>query len=47
MAFGWFVTPALLTKVEYVIQNYNDFPVNDIRNGGQFKGFMVQGAVAF
>ena len=47
IAFGWFVTPALLTKVEYVIQNYNNFPTTDIRNGGQFKGFMIQGAVAF
>ena len=47
LAFGWFVTPALLTKIEYVVQTYNDFPTTDIRNGGQFKGFMVQGAVAF
>jgi hypothetical protein len=46
-ALGWFVTPALLTKIEYVNQTYNDFPSNDIRNGGQFKGFMIQGAVAF
>ena len=44
---GWFVTPNILTKAEWVNQKYNDFPVNDIRNGGSFKGFMFTGAVAF
>jgi hypothetical protein len=44
---GWFVTPLLLTKVEYVNQKYLDFPSSDIRNGGQFKGFMVEGVLAF
>ena len=44
---GWFLTPNVLTKVEYVNQKYLNFPTTDIRNGGQFKGFMVEGAVAF
>jgi hypothetical protein len=44
---GWFLTPNVLTKVEYVNQKYLDFPTTDIRNGGQFKGFMVEGVVAF
>jgi len=44
---GWFVTPMLLTKVEWVNQKYLDFPKADIRNGGQFKGFMVEGTLAF
>ena len=44
---GWFITPLLLTKVEYVTQKYLDFPTTDIRNGGQFKGFMVEGTIAF
>ncbi|MEO8333610.1 MAG: hypothetical protein ABI664_01465 [bacterium] len=47
IAAGWFVTPALLAKIEWVNQKYNDFPVTDIRNGGAFRGFMVEGAVAF
>jgi hypothetical protein len=47
LAAGWYVTPALLSKIEYVVQNYNDFPTSDIRSGGQFKGFMIEGAVAF
>ena len=44
---GWFVTPSLLMKAEYVKQTYNDFPVSDIRNGGKFDGFMVEGVVSF
>jgi hypothetical protein len=44
---GWFITPLLLTKVEYVSQKYLDFPAADIRHGGQFKGFMVEGTIAF
>ena len=44
---GWFVTPLLLTKVEWVNQSYVDFPTSDIRNGGLFKGFMVEGTLAF
>lgn len=44
---GWFLTPNVLTKVEYVTQTYNNFLTTDIRNGGQFKGFMVEGVVAF
>jgi hypothetical protein len=44
---GWFVTPNVLAKLEYVNQKYNDFPLTDIRSGGQFKGFMVSGVVGF
>jgi hypothetical protein len=44
---GWFVTPIILAKAEYVTQKYNDFPVTDIRNGGKFNGFMITGTVAF
>ena len=44
---GWFVTPNVLSKIEFVNQNYYDFPTSDIRNGGKFQGFMVEGVVAF
>jgi len=44
---GWFVTPNVLAKLEWVNQKYYDFPTTDIRNGGQFKGFMIQGVVGF
>ncbi len=44
---GWFITPNVLAKVEYVNQKYFGYPANNIRNGGQFKGFMLEGVVAF
>jgi hypothetical protein len=44
---GWFVTPVVLLKAEYVNQKYFDFPTTDIRYKGLFKGFMVEGTVAF
>jgi hypothetical protein len=47
LGFGWFVTPNVQLKLENVVQNYTDFPSSDIRNGGKFKGFMIQGLVAF
>ncbi|MEJ8756344.1 hypothetical protein WG947_05020 [Pontibacter sp. H259] len=44
---GWFVTKNILTKVEYVKQNYEGFAAKDIRNGGKFDGFMIEGAISF
>lgn len=44
---GWFITPAVLLKAEYVNQKYNDFPVTNILNGGKFKGMMVEGVIGF
>ncbi len=47
MGGGWFITPNVLMKAEWVNQKYNDFPTSDIRSGGKFKGFVVEGVVAF
>jgi len=44
---GWFITPNIMLKGEWVNQKYNDFPTADIRNGGKFKGFLAEGVVAF
>ena len=44
---GWFITPGLLAKAEYVTQSFEGYPVTTIRNGGQFKGMMLEGVVAF
>lgn len=44
---GWFVTRNILMKAEYVDQEYFDFPVTDIRNGGHFKGGILEGVIAF
>jgi hypothetical protein len=47
MSAGWFVTPVLLLKGEYMQQKYYDFPATDIRNGGKVQGFVVEGVVSF
>jgi hypothetical protein len=47
LAGGWFVTPNVLVKAEYVKQEYKRFPVNNIRNGGKFNGMILEGVVAF
>lgn len=47
VAAGWFPTPNLLLKGEYVVQNFKDFPTTDHRNNGKFNGFVVQAIVGF
>jgi hypothetical protein len=44
---GWFITPGLLAKVEYVDQKYFGYPAANIKSGGRFKGLMLEGVVAF
>lgn len=44
---GWFITKNILAKLEYVSQNYQDFAVTDIRNGGKFNGLMIEGVIGF
>ncbi len=44
---GWFLTPSLLMKAEYVNQQFFGYPAANIRSGGEFKGMMLEGVVAF
>ena len=44
---GWYVTPNILMKFELVDQKYNKFPATNIRNGGRFRGFLIEGVVGF
>ncbi len=44
---GWWLTPQMVLKAEYVNQRYNDFPAADIRNNGRFSGLMVEGVISF
>ena len=44
---GWFVIPGLLVKGEYVDQKYVGYPTENIKNGGRFRGTMLEGVVAF
>jgi hypothetical protein len=46
-AAGYFPIKNLLLKVEYVKQNYNDYPSIDYRYEGSFNGFTVQAIVGF
>ena len=44
---GWFLTPNIMMKTEYVRQEHKDYPANNILNGAKFEGMMVEGVVAF
>jgi hypothetical protein len=49
---GWFLTKNVLTKVEYVKQNYNNEPTawtgaNSRFNGGEFKGLVIEAIISF
>ena len=44
---GWFITPGVLLKAEYVNQKYDGFLPTDQRSGGKFGGYMFEGVVAF
>ena len=47
LAAGWFITPNMLTKVEYVTQDYDGFAATDIRSGASFRGMVIEGVIAF
>ncbi len=44
---GWFLTDNILLKGEYVKQQYKNLPAADYRNGGEFKGYVIQAVVGF
>lgn len=44
---GWFILPGLLAKGEYVDQKYFGYPATNVKNGGRFKGLMLEGVVGF
>ena len=44
---GWFITPSVMAKAEYLKQTYFGYPVNNIKNGGNFNGLMLEGVIAF
>ena len=49
MAFaaGWFPTKNLLLKLEYMIQNFKDYPRSDYRYEGKVTGFMIEAVIGF
>jgi hypothetical protein len=42
---GWFITPDIMVKAEYVDQNYNDFILYG--NNAGFNGVMLESTVSF
>jgi hypothetical protein len=44
---GWFMTPGILMKAEYVRQEYKDYPLTSIFHDGLFEGMVIEGVVAF
>jgi hypothetical protein len=44
---GWFLTRNIMLKVEYVNQEYKNYPVDNILNGGKFYGTLFEAAIAF
>jgi hypothetical protein len=44
---GWFMTPGILMKAEYVRQEHKDYPLNNLFHGGTFEGMVIEGVVAF
>ncbi|MBF5028000.1 hypothetical protein [Planobacterium oryzisoli] len=47
---GWYMTPNVLAKVEYVNQQYNEGTVwgaTSPRNGGKFNGVMLEATIGF
>ena len=46
-AAGWFATPNILLKMEYVSQTYEDFTAFDYQYEGDFSGLTIQAVVGF
>lgn len=43
---GWYMTKNILAKLEYVSQNYKDYPPGQYE-GGKFDGVMIEAVIAF
>lgn len=46
-AAGWFLLDQVFLKAEYMMQNFNDYPTGNVRNGGKISGLTVQAVVGF
>lgn len=47
IAAGWFITPSILLKGEYVTQSYGGYRDDNRFYNGKFDGFVIQGAISF
>ncbi|MGZ3757884.1 MAG: hypothetical protein ACXVAY_15830 [Mucilaginibacter sp.] len=46
-SFGWFLTPNIMAKAEYVSQQYLNYPTNNILSGGKFNGLVLEASIGF
>jgi len=46
-AAGWFVTPNILAKLEYVTQTYDGYPAANLLSEAKFSGLMISANVGF
>ena len=46
-SFGWFLTKNVMMKLEYVSQEYQNYPSNNILNGAKFSGFLAEASIGF
>lgn len=44
---GWFLTDNVMTKLEYVNQQYDGFEAGDLRENGEFSGVMMEAVISF
>jgi hypothetical protein len=47
LSAGWFLTPNVLMKAEYVNHTFFGYPATHIRHGGTFDGMMLEGVIGF
>jgi hypothetical protein len=46
-SLGWFITKNIMAKAEYVKQRYDGYPSNNILNGGNFHGAVLEASLGF
>ena len=46
-SFGWFLTRNIMMKLEYVSQEYVNYPNTNILNGGKFHGVCAEASIGF
>lgn len=47
VSMGWYVIKNVMAKLEYVNQDYQDFPLYDVKNQGNFNGIVFEAALGF
>jgi len=44
---GWYLTPNILAKAEYMQQDFKDYPTTNILSEGKFNGIVLESVIAF